>query len=441
MSAYIVSRLIQNGLWLALVLTAAVLAARVLTEGAAGLSAQEAALILTVVLGGGMAVDALGYREKIRSPLRKNLLAALAAASLLFVLELLGMPFVPPAGFVLPVFLLFVLFRSLADLLAQHPSWLSRRVLLLGGGGPADTVRDIIRNSNGRFVLARHMGEEELAGEGRTGAGDDLAALAREDGITTVIVSFADRRGAMPVRGLLRCRMQGVTVLDVPTFYEAAARKLYLESTVPSWFIFSRGFCLSFSRRAGKRAFDVLGALFGLLLLAPVMPLIALAVRLDSPGPALFRQVRTGLGGRPFTLFKFRTMRADAEKSTGAVWAARHDSRVTRLGRFLRQTRLDETPQLFNVLMGQMSLVGPRPERPEFIENLEKDIPFYSERHSVKPGVTGWAQVRYPYGSSVEDSLEKLRYDLYYIKNQSFMLDMEIVLRTIAVVLLRCGAR
>ncbi len=456
METRLVSRMLSNGFWLIAALACGLPAARLLDAGLADLHVGELGLLAAALLAASTLVDSVDRRKREtprareldarNSNIRKNLLVVLTASSFLFTLSLSGVPIVPTASLALPVLFLFMLFRcatSAASAVA-YPACLSTHVLLLGNGQSSEMTREIIQASKGRFILEKHLPaglpDARATGANRREKGL-LARIARESGANAVVVSFSERRGAMPVAELMRCRMQGFTVMDVPTFYERVTRKLYLESTTPSWFAFAPGFGVATARLAGKRLFDVLGALFGLALLFPFLPLIALAVRFDSPGPILFRQERMGLGGRSFQVIKFRTMRQDAERESGAVWASANDARVTRLGRFLRQTRLDETPQLFNVLMGQMSLVGPRPERPEFIRELEKDIPFYSERHCVKPGVTGWAQVRYPYGASVRDALEKLRYDLYYIKNQSFWLDMEIVLRTILVVLLRCGAR
>ena len=256
-----------------------------------------------------------------------------------------------------------------------------------------------------------------------------------------VVVALPERRGALPVRDLMLCRMRGMAVLDISAFYERAARKLYIEALTPGWFAFAPGFCLSAVRHAVKRTSDIVLSFIGLVLTLPFLPLAALCIKRDSPGSVFFLQERVGLSGRPFTLIKLRTMRPDAERETGARWAGENDPRITRTGRFLRKTRLDELPQLVNVLLGEMSLIGPRPERPEFVRELERRIPFYSERHCVKPGVTGWAQVRYRYGASVEDAAEKLRFDLYYAKNQSVLLDAEIVLRTFGIVLSGSGAR
>jgi sugar transferase (PEP-CTERM system associated) len=230
-------------------------------------------------------------------------------------------------------------------------------------------------------------------------------------------------------------------VLDAPSFYEQVTGKLFLEEINPSWIIFSDGFKVRNWRKIIKRGMDLLSAVTGIVLTIPFLPLIFLAIKFDSPGPLLYRQERVGEKEKRFFVYKFRTMRVDAESGTGAVWASKNDSRVTRIGAFFRKSRIDELPQFYNILRGDMSMVGPRPERAEFVETLKQKIPYYSERHFVKPGVTGWAQVRYPYGASVEDALEKLRYDLYYIKNLTLAFDLMIILETIQVVLFRRGAR
>jgi sugar transferase (PEP-CTERM system associated) len=243
------------------------------------------------------------------------------------------------------------------------------------------------------------------------------------------------------MRDILGCKLSGIEIVDALSFYEQITGKLLVEKMHPSWFIFSNGSRVTPFTRFTKRVFDLFFATVGLILIAPVIPFIALAVKLDSPGPVFFRQMRVGKGEKNFVLYKFRTMCKDAEKGTGAVWARENDPRVTRIGKFLRTTRLDEVPQLFNVLRGDMSFVGPRPERPEFVSDLKEKIPYYSNRHYVKPGATGWAQVKYPYGASVEDAEEKLCYDLYYIKNFSLVLDFMIILETVKVVVFGRGAR
>lgn len=270
---------------------------------------------------------------------------------------------------------------------------------------------------------------------------DQLAELVEREHISKVVVAVTERRGVLPVFALLKCRFKGVEFVNDATFYEELTGKLSLESINPDWFIYSNGFSMTALQCFYMRSRDVVLALVGLLLLLPLLPLVAVAIKIDSSGPVLFRQVRVGARGNPFEILKFRTMAEDAEKISGAVWAQDNDPRITRVGRFLRKTRLDELPQLFNVLKGEMAFIGPRPERPEFVSRLEEDIPYYGERHVLKPGVTGWAQIKYPYGSTVEDALEKLKYDLYYIKNYSLWFDLLIVLETIKVVLFGRGAK
>jgi len=239
---------------------------------------------------------------------------------------------------------------------------------------------------------------------------------------------------------LLEMKLDGVRFDHLASVYEEYTGKIAVENLRPSWLIFSEGFRKTRWLTAAKRAVDVAVAAIGFVALLPVMLLVGLAIKLTSPGPALYHQQRVGLRGRAFTLHKFRTMRADAEAETGAVWAKEDDPRVTRIGRFLRRSRLDELPQLWNVLNGDMSLVGPRPERPEFVSGLTRQIPFYGQRHVVRPGLTGWAQVRYSYGASVEDAMQKLQYELYYIKNMSIALDFYVIAETAKTVLVRRGS-
>ena len=275
---------------------------------------------------------------------------------------------------------------------------------------------------------------------GVVGTIEDIPTLVRAMSVDRVVVSLADARGTLPMDKLLEMRLDGVAFDHLATVYEEYTGKIAIENLRPSWLIFSSGFRKGRLLRAGKRALDLFAAAAGLLLASPIMLAAAIAVRLDSPGGILYKQQRVGQGGRLFHLFKFRSMRQDAEAKTGAVWAAEHDPRVTRVGRVMRKTRIDEIPQLWNVLRGDMSLVGPRPERPEFVESLAKEIPFYGQRHTVKPGLTGWAQVSYCYTGSVDGTMEKLQYDLFYIKNLSLALDLFIILDTVKTVLLRKGA-
>jgi sugar transferase (PEP-CTERM system associated) len=245
----------------------------------------------------------------------------------------------------------------------------------------------------------------------------------------------------MPMRELLDCKLQGVRVSDIATYFEQNLGQIRLESASAGWLIFGEGFNQGFVRSSVKRLFDIAGALVLIVLTLPIMALTALAIKLESPGPILYRQERVGLGSKTFNVVKFRSMRTDAEKDGVPRWATAADSRVTRIGRVIRKLRIDELPQLFGVLSGDMSLVGPRPERPYFVDQLTQDIPFYAVRHSVKPGVTGWAQVSYQYGASREDTVEKLQYDLYYVKNHSLFLDLVILFETIGVVLTGKGAQ
>jgi len=267
----------------------------------------------------------------------------------------------------------------------------------------------------------------------------DLTAIVEETHPELLVVAQIERRGQFPAKALLDCRLRGLQVEDWPTFYEKATGKILVTAVRPSWLIFSDGFVKTPRTEIIKRLFDITVSLAGLALSLPAMVLIVMAVKLESAGPVLYRQPRLGRNGCVFILNKFRSMRQDAEKETGPVWTQTRDPRITRVGAFLRRTRLDELPQLFNVLVGHMSFIGPRPERPEFVEELQKKIPYYMERLAVKPGITGWAQVSYTYGASVEDTVEKLQYDLYYIKNLSLFLDLLILLNTVQVVLFARG--
>jgi sugar transferase (PEP-CTERM system associated) len=254
------------------------------------------------------------------------------------------------------------------------------------------------------------------------------------------VVAQEDRRKRLPVNLLLRARMSGVRVVEAANLFEGLSGRIPLRDLRPSWLIFSEGFHKPRVTASVKRASEAVVAAVAIVLLAPLALLIALAVRLSSPGPVLYRQTRVGLNGTSFELLKWRTMRADAETASGPVWATgERDPRITPLGRFMRKMRLDELPQLVNVVRGDMSFVGPRPERPHFVTKLREVIPYYDERHSVRPGITGWAQVKFPYGSTLEDAEEKLEYDLYYVKHMSLLLDAAILLETAKVMLLGRG--
>ena len=270
---------------------------------------------------------------------------------------------------------------------------------------------------------------------------DDLCEFAESQHIKKIIVAMDERRGNLPVQHLLHCKMQGLAVLEGESFYEQLTGRILAENINPSWFIFSEGFRKSKLRKLTKRVTGLLFSSIGLLLSLPLTVIIAIAIKLDSKGPIIYTQKRCGADGRIFEFCKFRSMIHNAEEACGPTWAQTDDCRITRVGRVIRKFRIDEIPQMWNVLKGDMSFVGPRPERPEFVMELEAIVPYYSERHTVKPGITGWAQVSYGYGASVEDALEKLKYDLFYIKNISLFMDLTIIFKTVKIVIQQSGAR
>ncbi len=348
-------------------------------------------------------------------------------------------------SFSLLVFGVMQFFAHLVFLALMELPALARRVLIIGVGPLAATVERVLGEHPGRQVcigFVKPTTEQCTVDEKRiVGEVEEIFELVERERADLLVVALTERRGGLPVRELLRCKLNGVEIVDALSFYEATTGKLLIENIQPSWFLYSDGFRVTTFLRFYKRGFDIFLSLLGILLVLPLWPLVALLVKIDSPGTVFFRQVRVGEKEKNFTVYKFRTMRQDAEKETGAVWAVQNDPRVTRLGKFLRKSRIDELPQLYNVLKGDMSFVGPRPERPEFVERLNRKIPYYGKRHCMKPGVTGWAQVCYPYGASDEDALEKLRYDLYYIKNYSIWLDFLIILETVKVVAFGRGGR
>ncbi len=326
-----------------------------------------------------------------------------------------------------------------------NSSGFARRVLILGAGPLAQQIGRIITASNHHHVLRGYLNCSSesvfVPSHAIVGNGDCLIEAVKKEKAQKIVISLSERRGTLPVHDMLSCKLSGVEIVDANSFYEEVTGKLLLENIRPSCFIFSDGFRITSGERFLKRLFDVVFAGIGMLISLPILPFIALAVKIESAGPLFFKQGRVGEGERPFVLYKFRTMGRDAESETGPVWAQKNDCRITRIGSILRKSRLDEIPQMFNVLKGDMSFIGPRPERPEFVEKLKEIIPYYSERHCVKPGVTGWAQIKYPYGASVEDAIEKLKFDLFYIKNLSLYLDLLIIFETIKVVLLGRGGR
>ncbi len=321
-----------------------------------------------------------------------------------------------------------------------------RRVLVYGTGERAATVGQSLQHASAHVELVGYYAspnetEARVPAAAIVAPGERLDLLAQREGVDEIVVALTDRRGgAMPMRELLDCKLRGVRVSDVATYFEQNLGQIRIESASAGWLIFGEGFNQGFLRTLVKRVFDIVSALILLVLTLPLMLVTALLVKLESPGPVFYSQERVGLNGRVFKVVKFRSMRNDAEKDGVPRWATAGDSRVTRIGRILRKVRIDELPQLFCVLKGDMSMVGPRPERPYFVDQLVQDIPFYAVRHSVKPGVTGWAQVSYHYGASKEDTVEKLQYDLYYVKNHSLFLDVVVLFETIGVVLTGSGA-
>jgi sugar transferase (PEP-CTERM system associated) len=320
-----------------------------------------------------------------------------------------------------------------------------RRVLVLGAGARARRIRKLAERPESGFAVAGYIamnpGQNMLEQATPRAGIPDLSGYVRDLGVTEVVLALEERRNALPLKDLLRIKTAGVHVNDFSSFMERETGRVDLDTLNPSWLIFSDGFSSGrMLSSAAKRAFDVLASGALLLLTFPLIALVAVLVKLDSRGPAFFRQKRVGLYGEPFELIKLRSMRSDAENG-GAKWAQKDDPRVTRLGRFIRKVRIDELPQAWNVLTGRMSFVGPRPEVPAFVEDLEDKLPFYAERHMVKPGITGWAQINYPYGASVEDARVKLEYDLYYAKNYTPFLDLLILLQTLRVILWPEGAR
>jgi sugar transferase (PEP-CTERM system associated) len=337
------------------------------------------------------------------------------------------------------------IWHILFDFILRKVPGIVKNVLILGTGPVARSLGNLFDSKKNNIALAGyvncmnepvHVPHKYILNNGYS-----LFDIALKERANKIVISLTERRGTFPVKEVLDCKLKGIDIIDAPSFYEQISGKLLIENLNPSCFIFSDGFKETIYRRYFKRSLDFFIALIGIFFSIPFLIIIPFLIKLDSKGPLFLRQERVGEGEKKFILYKFRTMVDDAEKNTGPVWSQAEDNRVTRLGRFLRKSRLDEIPQLYNVLRGDMSLIGPRPERAFFIESLKKHIPYYSERLYVKPGITGWAQVKYEYGDSIEDALEKLRYDLYYIKHLSFFLDFLIILDTSKVIFFGRGGR
>jgi sugar transferase (PEP-CTERM system associated) len=367
-------------------------------------------------------------------------LVALVLAGLLFLFP----GFLPRGysglwGVIILTFALFC-WRSAYSWLVRQP-FLRERVYVLGTGSRAERlVQGLHQRVSLGFDVVGWTGNTD--GElSRDEVASHMMALVRRNRVHRVIVAMPNRRGTLPVEELLALRLAGVKVEEATSWLERISGRIEVDQLYPSWLIFAEGFHFSSFFLALRQMLNFCVALVGVVLSLPLLPFIVLAVKLDSAGPALYRQKRVGRGGIPFYCYKFRTMRKDAEADTGATWATDDDPRITRVGKFLRSSRLDEIPQLWCVLKGDMNFVGPRPERPEFVEWLSKEIPYYGVRHTVRPGITGWAQVQYKYGNTLADAREKLQYDLFYIKNASIGLDLFISFQTVKIVLLGRGAK
>lgn len=379
-------------------------------------------------------------------------LVVVGALLLLYVTLVPTSVFTAPAvgGGVLALVVGLVAERSLWRTFLEADAF-KRRILVLGTGSRACAIETIHPDKRPEELPYRILGYVATAGEKdcpdelpcplQLEQGTRLLDMVREYRAHEVVVAVRDRRGNLPIQQLLDCKLHGVAVTELSTFFEREQQKVQLDSMNASWLVFGEGFRQHWMRQAVKRTFDVVASSSLLLVTLPVMLVTALAIKLESRGPVFYWQTRVGLANESFDVCKFRSMREDAEVDGVARWAVRNDDRVTRVGRIIRKLRIDELPQVINVFQGSMSFVGPRPERPVFVQQLSEEIPYFPARHTIRPGITGWAQVRYPYGASVEDARQKLQYDLYYVKNHTLFLDMLILLETVKVVLFGRGAR
>jgi len=375
----------------------------------------------------------------------RAVLALLLLLPVVFVLSI-GLPNSLASGLMLAAALAVILLMRVIAMYTTPPSLMRQRVLIFGTGSRAKMVgKELLRTDPTVDLVGYYAGPNEqeamVSAWGLMSMTNCLTAIVAEQRVDEIVVALTARRGgSMPQRELLDCKLQGVRVVDFETHFERTLGQIRLESLSASWLIFGDGFGSGWVRAIVKRFFDIVCASILIVLTLPVMLVTALFILFEDGLPILYRQERVGLNGRLFDVVKFRSMRKDAEKDGQPRWAAAADDRITRVGHIIRKLRIDELPQLFSVVGGSMSMVGPRPERPYFVDKLTQDIPFYAVRHSVKPGVTGWAQVRYQYGSTVEDAAEKLQFDLYYVKNHSLLLDIVVIFETIGVVLMRKGA-
>lgn len=349
-------------------------------------------------------------------------------------------------GITFVVSMLSILLMRIIYVKVVNRTFLKRRILVVGAGVQASQIENRLRRKTDRenFIIVGYVAlpKEQVAirKENVINSDSSLKDLALHHGVDELVIAITERRKGFPTDQVLDCKLSGIEVVDVLTFFERQTGRLILEILNPSWLIFSDGFMHGAVRELSKRIFDIISSSALLILASPLMVFAAIAIFFEDRGPIFYRQVRVGQNWDLINILKFRSMRVDAEKH-GAQFASKDDNRVTKIGRFIRKTRIDELPQLINVLKGDMSFVGPRPERPEFVEKFSDTIPYYAERHRIKPGITGWAQICYPYGASERDTMEKLQYDLYYVKNYSLFLDIMVLFQTAEVVLWGKGAR
>lgn len=391
-------------------------------------------------------------REGLRGHVVRAAVAFLAGGLVLVALQYL-MPVSPIGRGVMLLAMLLglasIVFTRFMALRSVGGDALRRRVLVLGAGHKAELINTRLRRLSDRRTF-QVMGFVPMPGDAEVvdprecvGLEPGLLQRLRELDIDEIVIAVDERRGILPMDELIQARLRGIAITELGTFFEHESGKVKMNVVSPSWLVFSSGFDAGAFRNASKRAFDIAAASVLLVLAAPLMALTALLIWVESGfrGSIIYRQERVGQGGVHFNVLKFRSMREDAEKDGVARWAQTDDDRITRVGRVIRKLRVDELPQVVNVLRGEMSFVGPRPERPPFVEQLAVQIPYYALRHTVKPGITGWAQLRYAYGASVKDAEEKLKYDLYYVKNHSLMFDLLVLLQTFEVVIFGKGAR
>jgi len=424
-----------------------------LCEKVLGPLAPKAAIVAIVVLISLVAMGLYQFQQRIyyREAVIR-LLAGLVAASVSLAVIFYAFPAIvvsrEMAGISIGYAMIFLLLVRYIFLRTLDENIFRHRTLIYGAGKRAASILELRRRADRRGfkIVGRIAAPGDAVVEDTVqmkSNAESIMQIAVRENVDEIVVAMDDRRGNLPVRDLLDARLHGIDIIDLLEFLERETGKIRVDLIQPGWLIFSPGFRTSWLRRSVKRAMDLFVGAIGVTLGAPVMLLTALAIKIEDgvSAPVFYRQIRVGQGGKPFEILKFRSMSVNAEAKGEAVWAEVSDNRVTRVGRVLRKFRADEVPQVFNVLRGQMSIVGPRPERPEFVADLQKSIPYYSERHIVKPGITGWAQLRYTYGATEEDAMEKLQHELYYIKNHSLMLDIMIILQTVEVVLWSKGAR